>query len=451
MQRKVKLRIAKTVIILAAVPVLIKAFEYGPDAGYVGVPGENASCISFGCHTGTANADGGKVEVTFPDGLSYTPGAKQHLIVTITDATARRWGFELTARPSDPKTMAGTFTPSDGRTQVLCASTNLFSQNPGNPGCPANLPLQYIEHTLAGYNTVQANPGKYEFDWTPPATNVGNVTIYVAGNAANGDLKETGDHIYTNKYTLTPSAGGGSKPTISEVVNGAGFQANIQQGSWVTIKGSNLASTSRLWATADFVGGKVPTKLDGVSVSINGKAAAVEFVDPQQINVWSPLDSSVGPVNVTVSNSNGTSDAFMVRLQAFSPAVFLWPGSHAVTTQGGTYIGPPGLFGAAITTVPAKPGDVVTLWGTGFGPTNPDPPADQAVPVSPLPNMTTTPTIRVGGITAQYLGGALSPGAVGLYQINVRLPANLPDGDLKLEIDIGGVQSPDGVFLNVKK
>src|SRR5438093_2178821 len=130
MQRKVKLRIAKTVIILAAVPVLIKAFEYGPDAGYVGVPGENASCISFGCHTGTANADGGRVEVTFPDGMSYTPGAKQHLIVTITDATARRWGFELTARPSDPKTMAGTFTPSDGRTQVLCASTNLFSQNP---------------------------------------------------------------------------------------------------------------------------------------------------------------------------------------------------------------------------------------------------------------------------------------------------------------------------------
>ena len=105
----------------------------------------------------------------------------------------------------------------------------------------------------------------------------------------------------------------------------------------------------------------------------------------------------------------------------------------------------------SITTVPAKPGDVVTLWGTGFGPTNPAPPADEAVPASPLPNMTTTPTIRVGGITAEYLGGALSPGAVGLYQINVRLPATLPDGDLKLEIEIGGVQSPDGVLLNVKK
>src|SRR5438093_12424628 len=100
MQRKVKLRIAKTVIILAAVPVLIKAFEYGPDAGYVGVPCENASCSSFGSHTGTANGDGCKGEITIRDGMSYTPGAKKHVIVSMTDATARRWCVELSPRRS---------------------------------------------------------------------------------------------------------------------------------------------------------------------------------------------------------------------------------------------------------------------------------------------------------------------------------------------------------------
>src|SRR5436190_17298721 len=116
MERKSKLRIAKSAVILAAVPFLIHAYEYGPDAGAAGVPRENGSCNQLGCHTGTAvNAPGGSVSVTFPNGLSYAPGVTQHLVVTVNDATQRRWGFEMTARlGSDLTKMAGTFSPTDG-------------------------------------------------------------------------------------------------------------------------------------------------------------------------------------------------------------------------------------------------------------------------------------------------------------------------------------------------
>src|SRR5947208_6141090 len=107
MHRNRRILVAKAVVILSTVPLLIYAYEYGPDAGVAGVPGEAGTCNQSGCHTGnTVNGAGGNVTVTFPNGLTYTPGVKQHLVVTITDSTAKRWGFELTARTGDPSKMA---------------------------------------------------------------------------------------------------------------------------------------------------------------------------------------------------------------------------------------------------------------------------------------------------------------------------------------------------------
>jgi uncharacterized protein (TIGR03437 family) len=454
MERKRKLVLAKTAVVMGAIPFLLYAYEYGPDAGAAGVPGENGSCSQVGCHTGTGvNAGGGSVSVALPQALTYTPGTTQHLVANIDDAKQKRWGFEMTARlANDAKTVAGTFSPTDNRTQLMCASADLVRQVNAKSTCAANLPLVYIEHTQAGYDAVQSSPGKYEFDWNPPATDVGPVTIYVAANAANGDLTQNGDHIYTAAYTLAPqSSCQAGPPTISAVQNGAGFQNNIQQQSWVQIKGCNLtASASRLWGASDFVNGKLPLKLDDVSATIDGKPVVVYYISSTQLNVLAPVDAATGMVDVVVSNGNGTSAAFKVALQKFSPGFFPW-GKYPVATIGATWIAPAGFFGAGVTTVPAKPGDTITLWGTGFGPTNPAAPADVAVPGNPVPAITTTPTITVGGMAAQYVSGVLAPGSVGVYQIAIKLPANLPNGDQALKVTIGGVSIPDGVFLNIQK
>src|SRR5690348_4356376 len=123
MQRRRKIFLAKTAAILSVVPALIYAYEYGPDAGNAGVPGEG-TCAQAGCHTGTNNLNnssfGGSVKVTFPGAMTYTPGVKQHLTVTVADPSQKKWGFQLTARTSaSAKTEAGTFTPgSDGFTQL---------------------------------------------------------------------------------------------------------------------------------------------------------------------------------------------------------------------------------------------------------------------------------------------------------------------------------------------
>ena len=261
MTRRGKIVFAKAAMVLAALPVLLWAYEYGPDPGYVAVPGENggATCATSGCHTGTANnpSNKGNVAVNFPNGTTYTPGVPQTLTVTVTDpaASQKAAGFELTARlASTPSSMAGSFTATDANTQLLCSQTNLqvFQQVPNTlaQSCKSGYTLQYIEHSLTGYTNSVAKglPYTYSFMWMPPATNVGNVTIYVAGNAGSGNPPSAdNDHIYSTKYTLSPSTGG-TAPAISAggvVSAGAfgGFTA-ATAGSWIEIYGSNMGPST---------------------------------------------------------------------------------------------------------------------------------------------------------------------------------------------------------------
>ncbi len=438
---------------------MIWAHEYGPDAGYSSVPGELGTCAQSSCHIGTANnpANKGSVSVSFPNGQSYVPGVKQHLRVTISDpaSTQRAWGFQLTARlASNAKTMAGTFASTDANTLIMCALSNLSNEHESDfsasqpQTCPSNMPLQYIEHSLTGYNTTKGTgSATFEFDWNPPSSDVGNVVVYVAGNAANGDLTTSGDHIYTTTYTLSASSGGGGNaPTISEVDNAFSNIPNspIQSGTWVAIKGTNLSNTNpgRGWNANE----SFPTSMDGTSVTINNKPAFVYFISPTQVNVQAPTDSALGPVNVVVTNNGAVSSPATAQYQTNSPALLQWGGGqypYALISRGSQFVGKASVIQ---NTVSAKAGDTLTLWVTGLGPTNPAVPAGQQP--TTFPAVTTTPTVTVGGVNATVQGAVLR--FAGLYQVNIQLPASLPSGDLPIKIIQGSFQSPDGILINVQ-
>ncbi len=119
-------------------------------------------------------------------------------------------------------------------------------------------------------------------------------------------------------------------PVITSVLNAASFQPGIEAGSWVMIRGTNLANTSpgRTWRSDEIVNGKLPTSLDGVSVTINGKPAFVEYISPTQINVQAPSDTAVGTVDVVVTNNGAASVAATAQLQTVAPAFFEYPGTN---------------------------------------------------------------------------------------------------------------------------
>ena len=444
--------LAITLSVISAFPLLLSAYSSGADPRLTGAPGDTqAACTA--CHNGTAlNGGGGSVKIILPGGASYTPGTTQRIKVQVSDSAQRRWGFELTARPvsnlSDGQ--AGDLASTDSNTRVMC------SNGRSKPCTDSNL-VQFITHTQQGTQLGTTGSGTFEFDWTAPATDVGNVTLYAAGNAANGNNADTGDHIYTTNVTLSPAAATTNKPTVKGtggVVNAASFQPGFSQGAWVTIAGTNLSATTRTWTADELTGGNLPTSLDGVSVTVNGKAAYVEYISPTQINVVAPADDSTGPVEVRVTANGQAGDPVIANIQAFSPAFFSFDGKYVAATHAdNSLVGKTGLFASAPSaTVPAKTGETVILYGTGFGGTTPAVTAGQVT--SQLSPIASPFTLTVGGVAAAVSFAGLIPPYAALYQFNVQVPATLADGDQAVVVQIGGITSTataDCCYITVQK
>ena len=339
-----------------------------------------------------------------------------------------------------PATSAQLF---EARAVAVDAAGNVYIADSGNLRV-RKVDTSGIITTVAGGPNTSPN----EVDGGPPTgVNVG--ALDVAVDLSNNLYIYGGNRVYKVSGLSTGTTPPAGAPAISAngVVNGASFQPGVTPNSWVTIQGTNLAPQTDDWSHS-IVNGALPTSLDGVSVTMGGKPAYVYFISPGQLNVLAP-DVPAGPISVTVTTAAGASTAFSTTASAYGPAFFLWPGSQVVATrQDYTYAAKAGTF-AGSTTVPAKPGDVIILWGTGFGPTIPAAPTGVSVPASGGFSTASAPTVTINNTPATVYGAALAPGSAGLYQIAIQVPTTLADGDWPIQASIGGVSSPAGNILSV--
>lgn len=233
---------------------------------------------------------------------------------------------------------------------------------------------------------------------------------------------------------------GAAKPTVTTngVVNAASYQSGIAPGAWTTIFGQNFTTAPLSTTAADIVDGDLPTTLGGVSVSIDNKPAFISFVSPTQLNVQAPADANQGTVQVTVTNSAGTSNSVAANLQTILPAFFTSQNYIAAVRSDGTIVSGTDTSGAA------KAGEVLSVYGTGFGPTNPVvTPGILVQTAAPLANSV---TMTIGGVSATVSYAGLS--ATGLYQFNVTVPA-LAAGNHAVVATIAGQSTQSGVLLKV--
>jgi len=230
------------------------------------------------------------------------------------------------------------------------------------------------------------------------------------------------------------------------VVNGASFLAGTAGNSWITIRGANLSPKTDTWDNA-IVNGNLPVALDGVSVTVEGQPAYVEYVSPTQINALIPGFPAL-PLTVSVTTPVGTSAPVFAIAQTAQPAFFQW-GSYAVAT---TLDYRPAVRNGTIAeaSAPARPGDVIILWGTGFGPTNPPAPNGVEVPANTTYNTVNPVTVTVGSQPATVYGAALAPGFAGLYQVAIQIPASLANGDYPVIASVAGFQSPSTTLISVQ-
>ena len=262
----------------------------------------------------------------------------------------------------------------------------------------------------------------------------------------------------------------GGMPRISPggIILGAGRPVvdRISPNAIVSVFGHDLAPPGRRTLTLD-PAGLIAANLASTCLEIDGKRAPLFFVSPTQINAQVPHDLTVTAEQTTAvvvrgcgTTSERRSAAATVAVGTVSPAFFNWVNNTdgrnpliALHGGGPDLVGAPGLL-PGVQFTPAEPGKFVTLFGTGFGATEP-PLATGEIPGTAVTfNLANAVAFTFGGIAVPpedvFYAGA-SPCCAGLYQFTVRLPANLPDGDATVTAVVQGVSTPQGPFLSVRR
>jgi uncharacterized protein (TIGR03437 family) len=177
-----------------------------------------------------------------------------------------------------------------------------------------------------------------------------------------------------------------------------------------------------------------------VQVLFNGRPGYVYYVSPEQVNVLVPAAAVEATQNVQVISNNAISNRLMVNMRQSAPAPFTWGADKGRNYLVATHldyslVGSATLYPGVAT--PAKPGETVLFYLNGMGPTNPQIP-DGVTPsgllrVSPIVEVEIAGT-KIGGLDVYLV-------AAGLYQVAVKLPTTLQDGDLPVYISVnpGGV------------
>ena len=266
--------------------------------------------------------------------------------------------------------------------------------------------------------------------------------LYIAHSAGN---QQSGYQELILKVAVPVPVQTGA-PVISAIASSAGDLISVTPGGFATIYGTNLSGTTRGWMTSDFVGNLLPTMLSGVSVTVDSKPAYVNYISPGQINILVPDDTTVGPVNVVVTNSSGVSAAFSVPMVAYAPAFFTIDGTHVVAQHLDYSL--VAATGFAPNSRPASPGETIILYGTGFGPTSPATPSNMLV-TTPAQIVSTNPlSISIGGANApSSFAGIIESG---LYQINVTIPQTAASGDQTIAATLGTVTTQSGTVIPIQ-
>jgi len=241
---------------------------------------------------------------------------------------------------------------------------------------------------------VTGEDGTVSFQWTPGAGPLHQLTATLEGGPPG--------------TAVTVSALGRPYVVAEGVVNAASYRAGISPGSLATIFGVNLSAGRT--ATARF---PWPESLEGVSVTLNEKAAPLIYVSDPQINLLVPASLPEGTADLVVSTAVGVSSTVRVPVAGVSPGIFFDPATNL----------------GAVRVV----GDYVEVYATGLGPVRAD---------GSLQRTQLSPQVFLAGLPAPEVPfSGLAPGWLGLYQVNARVPDGVPSGTQPLSLTIGGQRS----------
>ncbi len=270
---------------------------------------------------------------------------------------------------------------------------------------------------------INAAQGLYSGTWTPRGVS-SQVTIAARASApgyANATAEIAGRVLPNAAPVLAPNATGA---VFNPLVGGG-----LGPGNIVQIYGSSLAAQTVAPAVLP-----LPTAVIGTSVIIGGVQAPLYYVSPGQINAQIPFELAPNQQYQLIVSANGAlTTPEQIQLNSGAPAVLAFTSGAVVAQhQDGSLIS---------ATSPAAPGEYIVIYLTGLGATTVDVPSGSPSPSSPLAYVVNTPSLSLNGNSVDVQFAGLTPGLVGLYQINFQIPATLATGSYNLVITQNGVVS----------
>ncbi|MGP8244783.1 MAG: IPT/TIG domain-containing protein [Bryobacteraceae bacterium] len=306
-------------------------------------------------------------------------------------------------------------------------------------------------YTIAGgygigysYDGIQATYSELNIPTSLAIDGAGN--IYIADSSSNRIRKLTPQSPATVQL-----------PSVSGIASASAFGgfAAAAPGSWIEIYGSNLSSAQRSWTSADFSGNSAPTSLSGTRVTVGGLPAYIDFVSGYQVNVQIPSGVGNGPQPVVVQTAAGSSAPVNVTVNSTEPGLLATSSFvvnnrqyvQALFANSSTYVLPPGTI-TGVTSQRPQPGQIITLYGVGFGPVIPVLAAGQ---IAQQPDsLAGQLAVYFAGVPAQVTYAGLAPGFVGLYQINVVVPNITATDIVPLTFTLNGVAGTQTLYTVVQ-
>jgi uncharacterized protein (TIGR03437 family) len=273
----------------------------------------------------------------------------------------------------------------------------------------------------SGDSEVPLNPlgaGQWAATWVPSNAST-SATITLQGVSDSGLF---GSGVLQGVVTASTST-----PIInsSGVVNAASSTPVIAPGSFISIYGANMAGSNTLASTTP-----LPDSLGSAQAFLGGESLPLQFSGAKQINAVVPYDIPVNSFEqVIVQTGNALSQPQPVLIAAAAPGVFTQ--NQSGSGPGAILVQHRGSSTSAMNTPsnPAKAGDALLIFCTGLGTVTPKVSAGSIAPASPPAKIDNPVTVSVGGENASVLFAGLAPGFVGLYQMNVTVPAGIAASD----------------------
>ena len=332
---------------------------------------------------------------------------------------------------------------------TVLAGTTIFDVNfRGFPAATTFTGLHIHDGTAAVNGSVTINTGLGAGD-ASVVTPTGSGNLYktvavstAAGIATLSAITLNPENAYVNLHT-TVNPGGAVRnqlatayatlPTVNAITSNPDTKTTtLAPAEILSIYGQNLAKyTSDLSGLGALTA--LPTSLNGVKVTIGGKAAPLYYVGGMQINAQVPVDVATGPQPAIVTSPNGVSAPFTVMVATAAPAIYFDPvsGTAAILKNSD--------YSLVTTDNPAMAGDVLLVYLTGLGQTTPPLQTGNLQPGGPL-NMTGPVTATIGGQNALIVYSIASPGFAGLYQVALTVPTGVT-GSVPLILKAGPAQA----------